>query len=62
MTDYSFNSDLKSIDFVMNELSHNPKLSDWEKGFIKDIKKYSDNGGFLSERQLNKLSDLWEKY
>lgn len=62
MTEYSFNSDLESIDFVMNELSHNPNLSDWEKGFIKDIKKYSDDGGFLSEKQLAVLSNLWEKY
>lgn len=62
MTEYSFNNDLKSIDFVMNELSCNPNLSDWEKGFIKSIKEYSDNGGFLSDKQLSKLSDLWEKY
>ena len=62
MTEYSFNNDLKSIDFVINELSHNPKLSDWEKGFIKSIKEYSDNGGFLSDKQIQKLSDLWEKY
>jgi hypothetical protein len=63
MTEYSFNNDSKSIDFVINELSHNPALSDWEDNFIKDIKEYCINKhGFLSDKQLQKLSDLWEKY
>ena len=62
MADYSFNDDYESINFVINELSHNPNLSDWEQRFIHNIKTYSDGGGFLSEKQLQKLSDLWEKY
>lgn len=59
---YSFKNDIPSINFVINELSHNTNLSEWENNFIKSIKEYSDGGGFLSEKQLNKLSDLWEKY
>lgn len=62
MTDYSFKSDYKSITFVINELSHNPALNDWEDKFIESIKEYSNRGGFLSDKQLQKLSDLWEKY
>lgn len=62
MGDYSFKNDIPSIKFVMNELSHNPNLNDWEKGFIKNNKEYSDDGGFLNENCLKILSDLWEKY
>lgn len=60
--DYSFNSDYKSIEFVIKGLSSNSNLSDWEKGFVNDIKSYTNNGGFLSEKQLAVLSNLWEKY
>ena len=59
---YSFNNDYKSITFVIDTLSHNPKLTGWEKSYINDTKHYTDNGGFLSERQLNILSQIWEKY
>lgn len=62
MTEYSFKEDQKSITFVINQLSHNPKLSGWEKGFINDIKDYYERGGFLSDRQTQLLSDMWEKY
>lgn len=59
--DYSFKNDRDSIDFVIEQLSHNPKLNDWEKKFIKDIQEYHQHG-WLSDKQLEKLSDLWEKY
>lgn len=62
MTEYSFKNDYKSITFVINDLEKNPNLTQWEKDFIKDIKYYNDNGGFLSEKQLNVLDQLWEKY
>ncbi len=67
MTDYSFKDDIESINYVIGRLSHNPNLSDWEKGFIKSIKEYTDpqkagGSGFLSDKQLQILSDLWEKY
>jgi len=62
MTGYSFNQDRNSITFVIHELSHNPQLSDWEDGFIKSIKEHFASGKFLSDKQLQKLSDLWEKY
>jgi len=62
MSNYSFKNDIPSMRFVMSELSHNTNLSDWEQRFIYNIKTYSDDGGFLSEKQKQKLSDLWEKY
>jgi len=62
MTDYSFKNDIKSITFVINQLVTNPNLNKWEKGFIKDVKKYNDDGGFLSVDQLKVLSRMWEQY
>lgn len=62
MTNYSFKNDTQSITHVINRLSHNHNLSDWEKQFVNNIKEYTINGGFLSIKQLEKLSDLWEKY
>lgn len=62
MTEYSFKDDRRSISTVLISLSKNRHLSSWEKQFVKDIKEYHDDGGFLSDKQLQKLSDLWEKY
>lgn len=62
MSDYSYIDTIESTHFVIDRLSENKNLSDWEKGFISNIKEYFDNGGFLSEPQKQKLSDIWEKY
>lgn len=62
MADYSFNNNRESINTVITRLSENSNLSDWEKGFIASIKEYYDGGGFLSGKQLQYLSDLWERY
>lgn len=63
MTEYSFKNDYKSIEFVINDLSHNTDLNDYEKKFVKNMKNYViDNHGFMSEPQLQLLSDIWEKY
>ena len=59
----SFNQDRRSIKFILSELSNNPNLSEWEKGFIKSIKvHYLIDNKYLSKKQEQKLSDLWEKY
>ncbi len=59
----SFNTDRKSVKFVLSELSSNPNLSNWEKDFIKSIKlHYLIDNKFLSDKQYQKLSDLWDKY
>ena len=62
MKQYSFKNDYDSITYVIDNLAKNFNLSDWEQRFIHNIKVYNDGGGFLSEKQLQKLSDLWEKY
>ena len=59
---YSFNEDRKSTSIVIDRLSNNVNLSEWEKGFIKNIKYEYDFGKPLTVKQLEKLSDLWSKY
>lgn len=61
MTEYSFKNDHDSIKLVIEQLSHNPKLNDWEKGFIKTMQGY-DLPQWASPKQLQILSDMWEKY
>ncbi len=63
MTDYSFKNNYESIEFVITSLSTNPKLNDYEKGFVKNMKEYViNNHGFMTDPQLKFLSNLWEKY
>ncbi len=62
MSKYSFKNDRQSIKHVIDRLLDNRNLSNWEEGFIGSIKKYYDDGGFLSDKQLQTLSNLWEKY
>ena len=59
---YSFKYDNESITFVLNELCYNHNLNDWENKFIRSIKEHFESGKNLSKNQLQKLSDLWEKY
>ena len=59
----SFNQDRKSINFVIDQLCSNHNLSAWESDFVKSVRKhFTEEGKFLSKKQENKLSDLWEKY
>ena len=63
MSKYSFKDDYESIHIVIKSLSKNPKLNDYEKGFIKNMNEYViNNHGFMSGPQLTFLSNLWEKY
>jgi len=41
--------------------SRRKRLSEWEDSFIISIRKQLDAGKTLSEKQLNKLSQIWEK-
>ncbi|AEJ01217.1 hypothetical protein Nit79A3_1385 [Nitrosomonas sp. Is79A3] len=36
-------------------------LNDWECDFIDSIRNQIDEGRNLSERQIEKLEDIWEK-
>lgn len=37
------------------------KLNDWENGFIHSISSQFDETGFLSEKQLDTLDQIWER-
>ncbi len=58
----AFKEDNGSITFVINNLHNNYRLSNWEKEFIYTIKERFFGGGDLTPKQLEKLSNLWEKY
>ena len=60
MNKYSFCDDEKSIYFILEQLSKNPNLTEWEKGFVKSLSfREADT---LTEIQKKVLSNLWEKY
>lgn len=58
--DLSFH--IEATDFIIQRLSENNNLNQWESDFIESIKEQFKNGKKLSDKQLEKLSDLWEKY
>jgi len=63
MTDYSFKTDKKSVTFVINQLCSNPNLNGWESAFVISIEKhYIAENKFMSDKQYEILSKLWEKY
>lgn len=60
---YSFHMDRKSVTFVIKELMNNPNLNDWEKGFIQNINEhYIVHNCYMSNKQYEMLSKMWEKY
>lgn len=59
----SFKEDHASIYFVIDQLNNSRRnMTEWEKQFIESIKIQFDDGLELTGKQLEKLSDLWEKY
>jgi len=60
---YSFKNNYQAIETVIEQLSVNKNLNSKEKEFIKDMKIYViDNNGFMSDPQIQFLSDIWDKY
>lgn len=37
------------------------KLTEWEQSFIESIEQQSDNRRILTDRQMEKLEDIYEK-
>lgn len=64
MSNYSFNMDRESVTFVINDLmARRRNLNDWERKFITDIHQhYIVENKFMSDKQYETLSKLWEKY
>ena len=61
---YSFHMNRESVEHVISTLSDNKrKMNDWEQKFITDIKQhYITKNRFMSDKQYESLSRLWEKY
>ena len=60
---YSFHMDRKSVEFVIRSLERNPRLNDWEKKFITSVcNHYIVENKFMSDKQYETLSTIWEKY
>ncbi len=62
MKQYAFKTDKNSMAVVLHSLMENKNLNDWEKGFVDNINNRFTGGAFLTENQLQKLSNIWEKY
>lgn len=60
---YSFNNNYEAIHTVIKQLSENKNLNNKEKGFIENMKEYVIyNHGFMTDPQLEFLSNIWDKY
>ena len=62
MMRYSFKTDKNSMAVVFHSLLNNSNLNDWERGFVDSINNKFTAGINLTENQMKKLSDIWEKY
>lgn len=50
------------ICYMLDELEHPERpLSNWEEGFISSISDYWERNMYLSDRQFEKLMDIYEK-
>lgn len=37
------------------------RLSDWDRSFLDSIKRQLEGGGTLTEKQSDKLDEIWER-
>jgi hypothetical protein len=37
------------------------RLSDWDRSFLDSIKRQLEGGGSLTEKQSDKLDEVWER-
>ncbi len=60
--EYSFKTDNNSMATVIKSLNGNNNLNDWERSFIDNISNRFVGGAVITSKQLQTLSDIWEKY
>lgn len=58
----SFKTDEKSINIVLTSLLRNNNLNNWEKSFVDNINNKFKANFVLTTNQLEKLSNIWDKY
>ena len=49
------------LQFIEDCENREDRLSDWERGFIDSVKRQLEGGGALSEKQTDKLNEIWER-
>lgn len=49
----------ETLDLLQRHYAH--KLSAWEEGFLTSIEDQWNMSGFLTDRQREKLQEIWEK-
>jgi len=62
MKELSFKTDRNSMAVVLHSLMNNSNLNDWEAGFVDNINNRFLGEAVITKTQLEKLSDIWEKY
>ena len=51
----------KAIEYILDELADERKLTAWEKSFVESISDQWNRVHRLSERQKEILGEIWEK-
>ena len=51
-----------AVDFILDALSSEDRLSAWERSFVESIRDQWDRNRSLSERQKECLGNIWDKY
>jgi hypothetical protein len=51
----------KAIDYILSQLEHESRLTDWEKSFIESISDQWVSRRSLSEKQKDILGRIWDK-
>ena len=52
----------KAIDYILDGLSTETRLSQWEKNFVESLADQWTSRRSLSEKQKEVLGKLWDKY
>lgn len=52
----------KAIDYILDNLSSERRLTEWEKSFVESIHDQWTRKRYLTERQREVLGRIWDKY
>lgn len=55
-------ADENALEDVINALeSGDEDLSDWERDFVESVQEQWEDYGWLTDKQLEKILDIWHK-
>lgn len=52
----------KAIDYILDQLETETRLSQWEKNFVESIADQWTSRRRLSEKQKEVLGNIWDRY